>query len=95
MAKKIFKYGLGVDGFGVDLDDYVLELLHIDTQDGWPTLWALIDTDKELNEESIRVYCYGTGWPIPDGLSYIGTAFDERGFVWHYFVDSKYFEEES
>lgn len=81
--KKIYKYRLGVSGMTTRIDLKVEQFLHIESQDGIPTLWALIDDDIA---ETAEIYCYGTGWPISEHDNYIGTAIDGYGYVWHYFV---------
>lgn len=90
--KTIYKYSLGIEGQITEIKDWIIEILSIQTQDGWPTLWAIVDTEKE-EEEPVQIYCCGTGWPLPDKHGrYIGTAIDNNGYVWHYFMDEGYFE---
>ena len=90
--KTIYKYNLGIEGQVTEIKDWIIEILNIQTQDGWPTLWAIVDTEKE-EEEPVQIYCCGTGWPLPDEhRRHIGTAIDNNGYVWHYFMDEGYFE---
>lgn len=90
--KTIYKYNLGIEGQVTEIKDWIIEILNIQTQNGWPTLWAIVDTEKE-EEEPVQIYCCGTGWPLPDEhRRHIGTAIDNNGYVWHYFMDEGYFE---
>lgn len=86
--KKIYKYQLGVDGESIVINSPVKQFLHIESQNGWPMVWAMIDSTLERCK--YEVMCMGTGWPLPDELIdesvYLGTALDRAGFVWHYFV---------
>lgn len=90
--KTIYKYNLGVEGNITEIKDWLVEILNIKAQNGWPVLWAIVDTEKKA-EEPIQIYCHGTGWPLPDKYGkHIGTAIDDSGYVWHYFMEDKYFE---
>lgn len=85
--KTIYKYNLAINGQAIEITNQIIEILNIQIQDGWPTLWAIVDTEKEV-EEPVQIYCYGTGWPLPDECGkYIGTAIDYSGCVWHYFTN--------
>lgn len=90
MSKTIYKYRLPRDGQTITIAEYILKVLHIGTQDGWPTLWAVVDTDKVQETE---VVAWGTGWPLPDDVyyetDYWGTAEDGAGYVWHYFAATR------
>lgn len=63
------------------------ELLHLDTQDGEPRLWALLDQDAVM--ELRHFVLVGTGHPMGDGtaeLHYVGTVQAHGGaLVWHLF----------
>lgn len=88
--RTIYKYKLPRDGQTITITEYILEVLHIGTQDGWPTLWAVVDTDKVQETE---IVAWGTGWPLPDDVyyetDYWGTAEDGYGYVWHYFAATR------
>ena len=88
--RTIYKYKLPRDGQTITITEYILEVLHIGTQDGWPTLWAVVDTDKVQETE---IVAWGTGWPLPDDVyyetKYLGTAEDGYGYVWHYFAETR------
>lgn len=88
--KKIYKYRLPMDGHVIDIDDYVVEFLHVGTQNGVPMVWAVVDPEEEGNCE---VVAWGTGWDLPNEVynncDYIGTCEDGYGYVWHYFARFK------
>ena len=87
---KICKYKVVVD------DQFVLEMptgaqiLTVQTQQGWPQLWALVDSEEEKKE--YRLFrLYGTGDPteeIRGKLEYIATFQMMGGDVaFHLFQD--------
>ena len=83
--QRIYKYGLGIDGTVITIEDKIEKFLHIENQDGWPMVWALINDDVEKGKYDI--YSIGTGWDIDvEDTEYIGTIIDKFGYVWHYFV---------
>lgn len=87
--KKIFKYELPtIGGATKRIDAKVIEWLDIKVQDGIPRIWAIVEEDAyEL--DSYEIAAWGTGWEVPEEFSnyaYMGTAFDEWDFVWHYFM---------
>ena len=88
---KIYKYRLPRDGQVVKIDDYVIEWLHVGTQDGVPTAWAVVDVDMPKGKRTWQVVAWGTGWELPDEVwidcDYIGTCEDDYGYVWHYFAE--------
>lgn len=67
---------------------YVEKFLKLDFQDNIPTVWAIVDTEKEPNfAYAVPV---GTGWDLEDySFPYIGTLQSSLGFVWHYFAVPK------
>jgi hypothetical protein len=89
-VKKVFKYPLPQV-----LTELVMpvgaELLCVDMQAGSPTLWALVEPDAKTVRRRFEIV--GTGHPVADNLSYVGTAFNRgpeppyfpNGFVWHVF----------
>ena len=88
--KRIFKYRLPVDGGIERIDANVIKWLDIKTQNGLPHIWAIVDT--EGCTKSYEFIAWGTGWDVPDELldcKYMGTAIDDYGYVWHYFMDEK------
>ena len=88
---KIYKYRLPRDGQVIKVDDYVIEWLHVGTQDGVPTAWAVVDVDMPKGKRIWQVVAWGTGWELPDEVwidcDYIGTCEDDYGYVWHYFAE--------
>lgn len=84
--KRVYKYPLSY------VDNPLLTLpigaqfLHLDMQDGVPTLWALVDPEEQGQEERALRFA-GTGHPISEEIiAHIGTTIDhEMGLVWHLF----------
>jgi hypothetical protein len=87
--KKIFKYELPTTGGTTKrIDAKVIEWLDIKVQDGIPRIWAIVEEDA-YEMDSYEIAAWGTGWEVPEEFSnyaYMGTAFDDWDFVWHYFM---------
>ena len=84
--KKIYKYELPSNGGIIKIENAVEQFLEVQEQNGIPMLWAIVDTDID-DVEPIEIIAVGTGWELPSGVDkYLGTAQDEFGFVWHYFI---------
>jgi hypothetical protein len=62
------------------------QLLHVETKDGQPCLWALVDPKKDKVDRNLLVF--GTGHPVPlfHG-KYVGTFMVKEGMtlVFHVF----------
>jgi len=59
------------------------KILTVQMQDGEPNIWAMVDTQNELESRTFTIV--GTGNPFDDtDTKYIGT-FQEPPFVWHLF----------
>lgn len=85
--KKIFKYRLPRDGEVITIHADVIKWLDIQEQNGWPHIWAIVEENG--NARDYEIAAWGTGWMVPDELmfmSYLGTAQDMGGYVWHYFM---------
>ena len=85
--KKIFKYKLPRDGEVITIRADVIKWLDVQEQNGWPHIWAIVEENGHPRDYEIAAW--GTGWMVPDELmymSYLGTAQDMGGYVWHYFV---------
>lgn len=85
--KKIFKYKLPRDGEVVRIKANVWKWLEIHEQNGWPHIWAIVDDEGQ--EREYEIVAWGTGWEWPEEMnytSYLGTAMDFAGYVWHYFM---------
>ena len=85
--KKIFKYRLPRDGEVINIHADVIKWLDIQEQNGWPHIWAIVEENG--NARNYEIAAWGTGWMVPDELmfmSYLGTAQDLGGYVWHYFM---------
>lgn len=86
--KKIFKYDLPTSGQTKRVEAKVVEWLDIKTQDGIPRIWAIVEEDADVLD-AYEIAAWGTGWEVPEEFSnyaYMGTAFDDWDFVWHYFM---------
>ena len=90
--KTIYKYHIPI------LSEFQLRLpkdaviLAFQTQNGTPTIWAIIDTSSVEEERSFMLF--GTGHPVPAeaNLQYIGTTqqgLDPLSLVWHLFEKVK------
>jgi len=80
MKKTIFKYS--INGSFIKIPDGG-EILSVQHQNGVPTMWVLVDTDKPLVDREFLMF--GTGDEIEvDGLTHIHTL-QENGYVWHIF----------
>lgn len=86
--KVIYKYELGTEGETRIINDNIEKFLHIESQNGYPMVWAEVNLDEKSNS-SWRIFCIGTGWDYPDEVfdgQYLGTALDKYGYVWHYYA---------
>lgn len=86
--KTVWKYPLSHFGaHAIEMPDDA-KILCVQTQQGAPCLWALVDSDRPRMLRHLGVY--GTGHSLPDDLGrYIGTfqttgAFGEP-LTWHVF----------
>lgn len=87
--KTIYKYPIKI----ADKQSFPMpvgaNILTLQTQNGNPFIWAMIDTEVPTEEVSIRVY--GTSYPISESsnLEYIGTfhAMYGRNLVFHVFKE--------
>lgn len=85
--KRILKYKLPRDGEVFTINANVWKWLEIHEQDGWPHIWAIVDDEGQ--ERTYEIVAWGTGWEWPEEMnytSYLGTAMDFAGYVWHYFM---------
>ena len=91
MAKKIYKYALGIDGDCVAIKGHFSRIIKVMMQDGWPYIWMEID-EENYDESEINITAIGTGWDYNDDAGvYIDSVIDRSGYVWHYFVDNPMF----
>lgn len=58
----------------------IANIVHVAMQHGKVTFWAVVETESEPIVR--RFMIAGTGWELPAGVKYIGTAYDGP-FVWH------------
>jgi len=61
------------------------KILCVQTQNGIPCIWAMVDPSDEIFGRTLRLF--GTGHPIPDDFTgnYIGTFQTPMGLVFHLF----------
>ncbi len=62
------------------------DILCVQTQHGYPYVWAIVD--DEAPKGMRRFVVVGTGWDLPADIGrsdYIGT-YQDGGFVWHVFA---------
>ena len=80
--KRIYKYELE-DGRGVEMP-IGAKVLTIQTQNGLPYIWALVDIDAECDFRYFTIVGTGHDFPNADDFNYINTIQDGP-FVWHIF----------
>lgn len=82
----IYKYSLDICGVQIIEMPAGARPLCIQVQNGAVQLWAMVDSDKELEHRSIVML--GTGWRVeqPEELDYIDTV-QLGNFVWHFFME--------
>ena len=90
MSKTIWKYRLPRDGRTFEIREHIVKILHVGTQEGMPTLWAIVDPEINPKGRYVEVVAWGTGWPMPDDVyaetTYWGSCEDHAGYIWHYFA---------
>jgi hypothetical protein len=83
--KAIFKYPLTLGATAI-LAPKEFEPLHVGMQREQLTLWALVDPDLPPSTKH-RIQVYGTGWPIDENRTYIGTVLESSDYVWHVYIE--------
>lgn len=86
MNRMVYKYKLAIS---TDFDIQIHEAHHIlevdvqrDPPFTNPYMWVEVDTDSAVR--SFQFAVVGTGHPVPDGFSYVGSWRRYEGlFVWH------------
>lgn len=81
-----FTMGLG----GTSCNVYVpkpVKLLTVGLQAGKIHAWYEV-AKSEMNGETteIKFFLFGTGWDVPEGLTYVGTVF-QGSYVWHIYTE--------
>lgn len=81
--KTIWKYQLALtDGQQVLAMPKGARILHLGYQNQVPTLWA--EVDSEADKEPRYFQIHGTGHPVANGGTYLGTVQASSSiFVWH------------
>jgi len=84
--KSVWKFELTPTGF-VDMPVGAV-ILKIKEQNKLVYVWALVDTEAEI--ESREFFVYGTGHAIDEGMKYIDTFYISGGlYVFHVFERDK------
>lgn len=84
--KAIWKFPLETTDFQVIRMPSDAEILAVQTQDGVPCIWAMVDTTDPPESRIFRIY--GTGHPVnaDEELAYVGTCQLHGGsLVFHIF----------
>ena len=81
-----FKLPMPSDYFTIEMPRWA-KILHVDTQQGIPVMWALVDTDQPMEPRQFR--WAGTGHPVEKPgyeFKYVGTFQGQQGLlIWHIF----------
>ena len=56
-------------------------VISIMTKENQPYIWVEIPDEGEIEERKFQIF--GTGWPINDEVSYVGSYVEDDYFVWH------------
>lgn len=84
MSRSIYQYPLADDEVQLIEMPVGAKIISVGQQDSTIVLWADIEIDAPSTKR--RIFIYGTGWPIPPHVEYVGTV--PRGlFVWHIFQE--------
>ena len=88
--KVIYKYPILHNGMTIRAP--FIEPLDIQYQNGIPTLWAVVDTEREADVE-VCVCILPTGLPFHENPgTYFRTLQDDAGYVWHFFIEARAIE---
>lgn len=78
--KSIYKYPLdGIHVTKVKMPTGA-NVVKFDNQNGLYCLWAIVDTDKPMEERYFTIV--GTGWELDGDECYVGSI-QQGAFVWH------------
>lgn len=86
--KTIWKFPLVITGMQPVRLPQGAEILSVQIQHGIACLWALVDSDAEIEETTLRIF--GTGHPVDEGLrlEFIATIPTLGGdLIWHVFKE--------
>ena len=82
---RVYKYEVPVTSVFMLYLPRGAKILSFQTQREKPTIWALVDETVDDTEQR-AFFLVGTGHPVPDDLTYIGTTLMAGGdLVWHLF----------
>lgn len=64
-----------------------VKLLTVGLQAGKIHAWYEVDKDAMNGETTeIKFFLFGTGWSVPEGLTYVGTVY-QGTYVWHIYTE--------
>jgi len=88
MSKTVFKYAIPVDDQWHEVPTPLpARIVHVACTGGFGTVFVWAEVDPEGPETSSRkMRVFGTGHPIPDDATYVGTA-PTGPFVWHVYAE--------
>lgn len=85
---KIYKNVLGLDEEISTINGKIKKILTVQFQPGiGPCVWY--EVDDELKDIEVKIIAVGAGWELPREIkfwNYIGTAQDDKNFIWHYYA---------
>lgn len=82
----IYKYSLEIkDEFKLSMPEKA-KILSVQIQDGKPVMWAVVRTNRPLEERHFKIFGTGHEHTFIDCYRYIST-FQLNGYVWHLFSD--------
>jgi hypothetical protein len=92
--RKIYKYQLETTDIQylkipriIETDTFKEQVLKIDTQNGIPCIWCLVDTEEEERNVSIRTVGTGNPMPLLSKDNYLGSYILHDGrLVFHVFL---------
>lgn len=87
-SRAVWKYPFRIENV-IELDlpgGHLAQILSVQTQNGMPTLWALVNPNVAVSR--VKLLCFGTGHPIDGDKigAFIGTfQMYDGGLVFHIF----------
>ena len=84
--RAVYKYPITLGRTTIEAPG-LFEPLHVGMQRECLVLWAMVEPDLPTKKHRIQVY--GTGWPIDEAHTYIGTCIESSAFVWHVFYQKE------
>lgn len=88
--KTIYKYPLANITRQVIIMPGPCGALTVQTQNGLPFIWVLVDTEKD--DEEVTILTFGTGIEWRERKGYINkyvSTYQDGSYVWHIFTEEK------